>query len=110
MGQKGFYGASGKVDEVDPDNLVTPWLIACWLAAVIRGLGRGHAVLRQFCNLDGIRSSGAWEEAVAYFAAFGLGPKREGLSLLRDLMDRYSRATGQFLFGRPSQDRGSVHP
>ncbi len=109
-GQKGFHGASEKVDEVDPDNLVTPWLIACWLAAVIRGLRRGHAMLRQFCNLDGIRTSGAWEEAVAYFAAFGLGPKIDRLSLLMDLVDRYSRATGQFLFGTPSQHRGSVRP
>ena len=35
MGQKGFYGASMKVDGVDPNNGVTPWLIACWLVAVI---------------------------------------------------------------------------
>lgn len=107
MGQKGFHGASVKVDEVDPDNLVTPWLIACWLVAVVRGLGRGHTGLRQFYNLDSIYSSGAWEEAAAYFAAFGLRPKIDGLPLLMDLVNRYSRATGQFLFGTPSQYRSS---
>jgi len=37
MGQKGCHGASVKVDEVDPESLVTPWLIACWLVAVLRG-------------------------------------------------------------------------
>jgi hypothetical protein len=109
-GQKGFHGASVKVDEVDPDNRVTPWLIACWLVAVIQGFSRGHAVLRQFYNLDGIGASGAWEEAAAYFAAFGLRPKIDGLSLLMDLVDRYSRRTGQFLIGTPSQYRGSVRP
>lgn len=114
MGQKGFHGASMKLDEVDPESLVTPWLIACWLATVVRGLHRGHAVLRQFYNLDGIRSCGLWEEAIAYFAAFELSirpdhgkPKIDRLSLLMDLVNRYSRKTGQFLFGTPSQYRNS---
>ncbi len=108
-GQKGFHGASVKVDEVDPESLVTPWLIACWLAAVIQGLRRGHTALRQFYNLDAIQSSGAWKEAMAYFGAFGLWPKIEGLSLLMDLVYRYSQRTGQFLFGTPSQYRRSPH-
>lgn len=103
MGQKGFHGALVKVDEVDPDHLVTPWLIACWLVAVIQGLRRGHAVLRQFYNLDGIHTSGAWEEAAAYFTAFRL--KTDRLTLWMDLVYRYSRSTGQFLFGTPSQYR-----
>ncbi len=106
-GQRGFHGASMKVDEVDPDSLLTPWLITCWLVAVVRGLRRSHAALRSFYNLDGIQTSGAWEEAAAYFAAFGLKPKMEGLSLLMDLVYRYSRAIGQFLFGTPSQYRSS---
>jgi hypothetical protein len=108
MGKKGFHGASMKVDEVDPDNLVTPWLIACWLIAVIQGLRRGHAALRPFYHLDGIHTSGAWEEAAAYFTAFGLRPKIERFSLLMDLVDPYSRKTGQFLFGTPSQYRRSL--
>ena len=105
MGQKGFHGASVKVDEVDPESSITPWLITCWLVAVVKGLRRGHAVLRQFYNLDGIHTSGAWEEAAAYFAAFRL--KTDKLSLLMDLVCRYSRSTGQFLFGTPSQYRSS---
>jgi hypothetical protein len=110
MGQKGFHGASVKVDEVDPESLVTPWLTACWLSAVVQGVRRGHATLKQFYNLDGIHSSGAWEEATAYFAAFGLGPNVERLSPLMNLVYRYSQRTGQFLFGTPSQYRRSVRP
>jgi len=106
-GQKGFHGASVKVDELDPDNLATPWLIACWLVTVVRGLRRGHAGLRQFYNLDGMRSVGLWEEAAAYFAAIGLKPQIDGLALLMGLVNRYSRTTGQFLFGAPSQYRSS---
>jgi len=104
-GQKGFYGAS---EAVDPEGLVTPWLITCWLVAVIQGFRRGHAALRQFYTLDGIHSCGAWKEAAAYFAAFGMRPKIDRLSLLMDLVYGYSRVTGQFLFGTPSQYRGSV--
>jgi hypothetical protein len=117
MGQKGFHGASVKVDEADPDNLLTPWLITCWLVAVVQGLRRGHAALRQFYNLDGIRTSGAWEEVATYFAALGLSikpdygrPEIDRVSLLLDLVYRYSRATGRFLFGTPSQYRGSARP
>jgi hypothetical protein len=111
MGQKGFYGA---FQAVDPDSLVTPWLIACWLVMVVRGLRRSHAVLRRLYDLDGVRTSrrvesptGAWEEAAAYFAAFGWKPKIDRLSLWMDLVYHYSRATSQFLFGTPSQYRSS---
>jgi hypothetical protein len=110
MGQKGFHGASVKVDEVDPESLITPWLITCWLVAVVKGFRRGHAVLRHFYNLDGIHTSGAWEEAAAYFVAFGLRPKIDRLSILTDLIYGYSRRTGQFLFGISSQYRGSLRP
>jgi hypothetical protein len=109
-GQKGFYGAS---EAVEPDSLVTPWLIACWLVAVIRGLRRGHAVLRRFYDLDGVRTlerAEGWQEAAGYFVAFGLEPKRDSYALLMDVLGRYSRSTGQFLFGTPSQYRRSVRP
>ena len=109
-GQRGFYGASM---EVDPDSLVTPWLVACWLVFVVRGFGRGHAVLGQYYDLDGIRISntvGVWEEVAGYFTAFGLKPKNCRLSPLTELVSCYSRRTGQFLFGTPSQYRSAVGP
>jgi hypothetical protein len=121
-GQRGFHGASMAVD---PESSVTPWLITCWLVAVVQGLRRGHTALRRFYPLDSLRTSEAWEEAAAYFAAFGLSirvgttvvptpdhgrPKIKGPSLLMGLLCRYGRATGQFLFGTPSQYRSSVRP
>jgi hypothetical protein len=105
MGQRGFYGASV---QVDPESLVTPWLIRCWLLAVVRGLRRGHTVLRQFYNLDGISTLArdrVWEEVVRYFTVFGLKPKVRWYAFLMDLAGRYSRRTSQFLFGTPSQHR-----
>jgi hypothetical protein len=108
MGQRGFYGA---LEAVDPDSLVTPWLITCWLVVVVLGLRRGHAVLRQFYNLDGIRTSsrtGDWEEVAHYFRAFGLKPEERWHPLLMDLVGRYSRRTSQFIFGTPSQHRSSL--
>jgi hypothetical protein len=110
MGRRGFHGASV---EVDPESLVTPWLITCWLVAVLRGLRRGHAVLRQLYDLDGIRTShrvGAWEEAAGYFAAFDLKSEVRWHFLLMNWVGHYSRRTRQFLFGTPSQYRCSVRP
>ena len=109
-GQKGFYGAT---EMLDPDSLVTPWLIACWLVAVVGSLGRSHAVLRRFYDLDSVRTrekAEGWQEATDYFVAFALKPKRDSDALLMDLLYRYSRSTGQFLFGTPSQYRGSARP
>jgi hypothetical protein len=61
-GQRGFFGASLKVDQ---ESLVTPYLIVCWLQVVLRGFRRAHPELRQFYDLSGVRSSEgrfSWEE------------------------------------------------
>jgi hypothetical protein len=113
MGQKGFHGASVKVDEVDPESLITPWLVACWLVMVVRGLRRGHAALRRLYDLDGVRTlekAKGWQEAATYLVAFGLKPKMDSHAILMEVLGRYSRRTGQFLFGTPSQYRGSARP
>jgi hypothetical protein len=105
MGQKGFHGASVAVD---PDSLLTPWLIACWLGVVVLGLRRAHGVLRQWYNLTGIRSSStiaAWKEASGYFLCFGWHLKIRWGPPLQSLVNRYSRNTRRFLFGTPSQSR-----
>jgi len=77
---------------------------------VVQGFRRSHAVLRQFYHLDGIHTSGGWEEVAAYVAAIGLRSKMEKLFLWMDLVYRYSRRTNQFLFGTPSQYRSSSRP
>jgi hypothetical protein len=110
MGQRGFHGGSVAVD---PESLVTPWLISCWLVAVVRGLRRSHAVLRRLYDLDGIRTpnrAGTGEEAAGYFLAFGLKPTVRWHPLLMDLVYRYGRRTSQFLFGTPSQYRSFLRP
>jgi hypothetical protein len=109
MGQRGFFGASL---EVDPDSLVTPWLVACWLSVVMRGLQRCHAVLGRSYDLSRIhnsQSTEAWQQVEGYFLALGLRLNTRWGPLLLGLLHRYSRATRQFLFGKPSQDRASIH-
>jgi hypothetical protein len=105
MGQRGFFGASLRVD---PESLLTPWLVFCWLKLVVRGLRRAHAVLGRFYELRSIRTSQRavpWEEVGGYIVAFGWKPQiRAGPSLQAPLR-RYSRLTRQFLFGTPSQHR-----
>jgi hypothetical protein len=106
MGRGGFYGAS---IEVDADSLVTPWLIACWLAMAARGFKRAHGVLRRFYNLSDIGTltygTGPWKEVSGYFLAFGLKPKISWAQRVLTLCRRYSRSTSRFLFGTPSQRR-----
>jgi len=105
-GQQGFYGASVGLD---PESLVTPWLIACWLAVVLQGLRRGHRVLVGFYDLSEIRQHRApWEEAAGYFMAFGLSPQMpwgHAQGVIQRLLYRYGRSTARFLFGIPSQSR-----
>jgi len=94
--------------EVDPESFVTSWLIRVWLGSVLLGFRRAHGQLRKVFNLDKIRTSESWGEAEGYFSAFGLGQNLEWSPLLMDLLYRYSRETGQFLFGIPSQYRDAL--
>jgi len=108
MGQKGFYGAT---ESVHPDSDITPYLVLCWLAVVVRGLRRGHAALKRFYDLSGVCSiegTGLWEEVAGYFLAFGWKPEVRWGPLLMTLLRRYSHVTTQFLFGTSSQQRNSI--
>jgi len=106
QGQTGFQGA---VLAVDPESLVTPWLVVCWLALVRNGLRRAHAVLRRWFALDrirtGKRTEPPWTEVEAYFLSLGWDPRIRGTPWLADLVHRYSRTTRSFLWGRPSQQQ-----
>lgn len=108
MGRQGFWGA---MLGVDPESMVTPWLVTYWLATVLRGFRRGHAVLARFYDLTGVRSSEStlsWHESAGYFAAFGYKAQSRWGPLLQSVLFRYSHTTGQFLFGTPSQQRHHV--
>lgn len=102
QGQCGFHGASVGVH---PDSLVTPWLVACWLMLIVRGLRGAHAVLGRFFDLNKVHSTGAWSELESYFQAFGFDSQTFLRPRLQDLLNRYGRITRQFLFGIPSQYR-----
>jgi hypothetical protein len=47
----------------------------------------------------------AWPEVKSYFAALGCHPKTFLWHKLELLLQQYSRTSGQFLFGKPSQQR-----
>ena len=105
-GQRGFHGASV---QVDPESLVTPWLVARWLMAVLKGLQRAHAVLGRWYDLNAIsiapqRAMG-WEEVSAYLLCFGWNPQLHSRPVFCEVLHRYSRTTKRFLFGIPSQER-----
>jgi hypothetical protein len=108
MGQQGFFGASIGVDQ---ESSVTPWLIACWLTVVLRGLRLGHRVLVGLYDLNAIRQETLpWEEVTGYLMAFGLSHASgvtwsQARGVIERLLYRYSHATAQFLFGTPSQSR-----
>lgn len=101
----GHQGCQGAALAVDPNSLVTPWLVACWLVLVLKGLKRAHAWLQRWYDLSSIRTARpgqTWEEVSAYF--LGLEWKSPG-PRFQEVLLRYSRATQQFLFGTPSGHR-----
>jgi hypothetical protein len=105
MGQKGFHGATLAVD---PESDVTPWLIAGWLAMVVLGFRRAHAVLRGFYELAEIHiahRTGVWQEAAGYFTCLGCMSQIRWGPVLQGLANRYSLSCRLFLLGSPSQCR-----
>lgn len=113
-GQKGFHGAS---TAVDPESLVTPWLIAGWLSAVVLGFRRAHAVLRGVYNLAEIHTAattGAWREAAGYLMSVGCMSQTRWGPVFQELVNRYSLSHRRFLLGSPSQCRRepaeTIHP
>jgi hypothetical protein len=104
-GQKGYHGASVAVD---PESRLTPWLIACWLSAVVLGFRRAHGFLRGFYNLAEIHitpTTGPWREAAGYLMALGGMSQARWGPVVLGLVNRYGRSRGLFLFGTPSQGR-----
>jgi len=105
-GQRGF---SWSAELLHPDSLVTPYLVACWLELLLRGLRRGHRVLSRCYNLSAISTSLhkplPWRELKGYLEALGWQPEIRWGPWLGELLERYSHSTGRFLFGSPSQQR-----
>jgi hypothetical protein len=100
QGQRGFHGASL---QLDPESLVTPWLIAFWLTVILKGLRRAHPVLSRWFDLTSIDTSReAWTEISDYFFCLRwISPHPR----IAEVLLPYSRTTKHFLFGLPSQLR-----
>jgi hypothetical protein len=94
---------------VADDNDLTAGVVRRWSDVAVRGLRRGHAELRKEHDLSGIRSGtglrGRVGEVVAYLDACGVrGPPASAAEVV-PLLRSYSRGTGRFLIGRPTQER-----
>jgi len=99
--------------ELEPDCRVSGWLMRVWLPMVLLSLCASHFQLRRWYavpdpvgpNPGDVRSR--LGELHVFCTALGIGarapPDVDGLSLL---LNRFSRATGLFMFGIPSQERG----
>jgi hypothetical protein len=104
-GRRGFYGACLAVD---PDSLVTPWLVMYWHGVIIRAFRRAHAILGRILNFNEVLSTPIgrhWHEVKSYFLVLGIKPQTPWWPHFQALLHQYSRSTGQFLFGKPSQQR-----
>jgi hypothetical protein len=104
-GQKGYHGATLAVD---PESRLTPWLIARWLAMVVLGFRRAHAVLCGFYNLAEIHIeniTGAWEKVFGYLTCLHCTPQTRWGPVLQGLANRYSLSCRLFLLGSSSQGR-----
>ena len=110
-GEKGFYGAALAVD---PDSLLAPYLIACWLAMVLRGLRRAHGALSGLYDLSAVgrarRAHPSWLEFNGYLHALGWKPEVRWGPWVMGLLGGYTRKHRQFLFGTPSQHRIRIRP
>lgn len=110
LGQRGFHGAAVRVD---PDGRVTPWLVAYWVALVLRGFRHAHATLMRWYDLSGIRSvedTGELGDVAGYVSCLGWKSAMVPWELIQTTIDRYSGQTKRFLFGTPSQWRSRAGP
>jgi hypothetical protein len=93
---------------VDPDSLVTPWLVMYWHGVIVRGFRRAHAILGRVLNFNEVLSTPTgrtWYEIKSYFLVLGINLQTPWWPQFQALLHQYSRGTGQFLFGKPSQQR-----
>jgi len=104
LGGQDFWGAAVAVD---PDSLVTPWLVFAWLKMVLCGFKRSHRTLSRWYDLNFMTTfgnPGFWRPLGDYFQALGW-ESDSSWRRLGNVLRRYTREARTFLFGRPSQER-----
>ena len=104
-------GLSGTAEKELPEECrVAGHLISWWLDIILLGLHRAHHVLAGVFRLDGIVTGlgmdGGLNEVHGYFMAMASAGAPGRPTDLLAVLNRYSRATGFFLFGTPFQERG----
>lgn len=102
--------------ELDPDGRANGFLLSRWLDLCVTGLRRAHGELSRWAALGGVRQGrgvrGMLGELASYCQALGIRAPPSGEEEAWDpteallLLERHARATGRFLFGVPSQERG----
>ena len=100
LGQQGYHGACL---DLDPDCLVTPYLIHTWAILIITGLIRGHAVLQGACPVSSAAKATSRKmiRAIYLYLEAVVSQRRYVLPVVR----RFCHRTNGFLFGVSSGDR-----
>jgi hypothetical protein len=103
-------GMGATVQELSADCRVTPWLLSIWLTIFVVCMRRAHHVLGTWYELSQIRSGETTPELLVevhqYFMAVSLrGPPGRPQSI-QSLLKRYTKHSGRYLVGTPSQKRG----
>jgi len=108
IGQTGYHGAS---IELEPDCLVTPYLVQTWAALILSGFLRGHHVLHAKYTLppsDKPRQSDKVKTIYLYLQSISdsdCPPNQQGVMAA---IQYYFYQTKKCLFGKTSCDR--KHP
>jgi hypothetical protein len=103
QGHKGYYGASV---QVDPNSLVTPFLIYRWAIMAQRGFNRAHHVLAKFYSLSSFgHGNEPMLKQVYLYIRYISGKAPPNTMNIIDAGKIFSRKTNRFLFGISSSER-----
>ena len=103
-------GCSYAVREVEHDaEALTPWLVACWLKLVAKGLEQAHGELCRQYDLTAVRSDKPaglpWATLAAYAAALWGRDPPGWPDRISAVVVFFSHRSRRFLFGVASQHR-----
>lgn len=96
---------------IEPESKVSGCLLASWLSMAVSGLRKAYPELRRWAGELEVQSGrdrpGQLAEVTSTCWALGIRgpPKLDDIEGLDEVVGRYVRSTGHFLFGVPSQER-----
>jgi hypothetical protein len=104
LGQQGYHGACLSLD---PDCLVTPYLIYTWTVLILNGFVRGYPVLQDtypLSTMGPVARDRLVKTICLYIKRLSDGAKPHRRCMLT-AVSYYAGRTGNFLFGTPSGSR-----